>query len=246
MEVDCDECSGTDLNDTLTVYSNDPEAESVSIHVDCPAESFCGDGSCDPDEDPCNCPGDCPGCCVAADCDDGNPCTFDECPAFVCAYPPKDDGTPCPDEFFCNGPVACVSGECVAGPDPCNDGVTCTVDSCFEGTDTCANLPNDAVCNDGFFCNGVEMCHVLLGCVAGVPPCAADEWCDEASQGCIVHGNGQFVGVDVDLEDFAAFQRCFGEVEDPECYPGNMVGAGSVINLNDFAVFIERFTGPQP
>jgi hypothetical protein len=56
----------------------------------------------------------------------------------------------------------------VAGsPVNCIDGVSCTVDSCNEETDNCDNTPNDSLCDDGFYCTGVETCDAALDCRAG-------------------------------------------------------------------------------
>jgi hypothetical protein len=104
------------------------------------------------------------------------------------------------------------------------------------------------LCDNGIFCDGMEVCDAVLGCVfATEGPCAVDEWCDEIADACVQFGSGHFTGDDdVDLEDFAAFQNCFGEIEDPACYAGNMVGYEPVIDLADYGAFEQDFTGPQP
>lgn len=57
-------------------------------------------------------------------------------------------------------------------------------------------------------------------------------------------GNGDFdIDGDLDLADFAAFQRCFGELGEGPCQPDNMIGSG-YIQLDDFAEFAEDITGP--
>ena len=64
----------------------------------------------------------------------------------------------CDDGLFCNGAEVCdVSGSCQPGTPPVlDDGVDCTEDSCDEANDTVLHSPDDAICNDGFFCNGVD------------------------------------------------------------------------------------------
>lgn len=42
-------------------------------------------------------------------------------------------------------------------------------------------------CNDGVYCNGYEMCDNGT-CTDGVPPCSADQTCDEEDDLC--HGGG--------------------------------------------------------
>jgi len=66
----------------------------------------------------------------------------------------------------------------------CNDGVACTTDSCNQGSGTCSNLPQSALCNDGFFCNGVEVCSTQTGCNAGADPCPGQS-CDEGANICV-------------------------------------------------------------
>lgn len=61
-------------------------------------------------------------------------------------------------------PTACTSD---AG---CNDNVTCTVDRCNLSTGLCSNTPNDAACDNGRFCDGVETCNATLGCRPGSFP----------------------------------------------------------------------------
>jgi len=115
-----------------------------------------------------------------------------------CCDPPCDDG------MFCNGVEVCKAGMCVAGTDPCSgrycddstdtcvdcltaeqcaDGVPCTDDACAAGS--CASTPNDALCpDDGAFCNGVERCDSVVGCLSTGSPCETGA-CVEASESCI-------------------------------------------------------------
>jgi hypothetical protein len=96
-------------------------------------------------------------CVVAADCDDGQ---------------------------FCNGEELCVGGSCVPGSAvSCDDGVSCTADACIEATDSCQNVPTDALCDNGLFCDGTETCDAVLDCQPGTDPCAG-EACDETGDTC--------------------------------------------------------------
>jgi hypothetical protein len=90
----------------------------------------------------------------------------------------------CSDGQFCNGVEQCLSGTCTGGAAvDCSDGVACTADSCDEGTDACGHAPNDGLCGDGQFCNGVEFCDAVSGCSAGPDPCPGTT-CDEAGDAC--------------------------------------------------------------
>jgi hypothetical protein len=72
------------------------------------------------------------GCGASGSCDDGNPCTVDECvPAWGCRHVAVPDGSGCSDGDRCNGAEACRAGTCMAGtPLACDDGNACTVDAC--------------------------------------------------------------------------------------------------------------------
>jgi outer membrane protein assembly factor BamB len=54
---------------------------------------------------------------------------------------------------------AALAGDCPGG---CDDGLPCTIDICVDGV--CMHIPDDALCDDGFFCNGLEYCDPELGC----------------------------------------------------------------------------------
>ena len=92
-----------------------------------------------------------------------------------------------------DAPVAIDSGvdsatppECVRDLD-CDDGIECTRDRCELGR--CVREAEDALCDDGAFCNGEERCDLARGCFA-IPPDCADlvvctvDACDEASRSC--------------------------------------------------------------
>jgi hypothetical protein len=83
----------------------------------------------------------------------------------------------CSDGAYCNGEERVPSsGGCVAGQAPiCEDGFACTADSCDETNDTCAHQPNDAACQNGTFCDGVEKCAVGQGCIDQADVSCADD-----------------------------------------------------------------------
>lgn len=59
----------------------------------------------------------------------------------------------------------------------CDDGIDCTADSC-GATGTCRNVVDNAMCDDGVFCNGVEQCNPRSGCEAGPrETCNDDDVC---------------------------------------------------------------------
>jgi hypothetical protein len=85
------------------------------------------------------------------------------------------------------GTLTVTSADCFVDGD-CDDSVACTDDACVGGN--CVNAPNDANCDDGLFCNGVETCDLVLDCQSGSDPCddgvaCTDDACDEPGGSCI-------------------------------------------------------------
>jgi hypothetical protein len=72
--------------------------------------------------------------CFPPTCDDGSPCTVDECDTALqtCNHTPILDGTPC----GCGNVGQCFAGTCIDGQGvcnsnaQCNDGFVCTFDRC--------------------------------------------------------------------------------------------------------------------
>jgi hypothetical protein len=147
-------------------------------------------------------------------CDDGDPCTIDECVDNVCIHTPVncDDGNPCTDDS-CDP----ATGNCVHTANDnnaCSDGDPCTEDFCFEGecVSSAINYDDEDICNgleacdpktgemiyiepplncdDGIFCNGAETCDPVKGCQPGTPPDCNDgidctiDFCNEETDKC--------------------------------------------------------------
>ncbi len=141
----------------------------------------------------------------------------------------QPDGTACDDGLYCNGADRCQSQVCVDDGIPLNisDGVSCTVDSCNETTDTIEHPPNNAVCNNGLYCDGVEYCDSLLDCRSGTPvncvntdpySCTVDS-CNEATDACDIHTNDNSLCAP-------------GETCDPIQFPAP-TGCGLVVTCTD-------------
>ncbi len=127
-----------------------------------------------------------------------------------------------------------------------NNGATASdewVECLFDDVQVTAVVAAECTCDDGLFCNGTEIC-VGSVCQSSGDPCVA-QMCDEAADQCTPYGDGDFDGDgDVDLADFAGFQRCFATVGAQQCLPANMTGADGTINLADFESFATALTGP--
>ncbi len=138
-------------------------------------------------------------------CDDGLACTVnDQCQRGACLGTP-DDGQ-CDDEAFCTGVEICQPGHPNANEEGCrvqqvpqvDDGIDCTVDACDEDNDVVTHTPNNALCDDGAFCNGEEICVPGAGCDEGEPPVVddgvdcTDDICDEEGRQVINQPNDGF------------------------------------------------------
>ncbi len=135
-------------------------------------------------------------CITSDDCEDGFACTTGVCneETFLCEYVPND--SVCDNDILCDGTEICSPETVGADPDgcittavDCNDGVSCTVDTCNVGLDECEHTPDDTLCDDSAFCNGVETCHETLDCLPGTDPCedpytCTIDSCDEENDTC--------------------------------------------------------------
>ncbi len=191
------------------------EATDTCVHT--PVHSQCNDGNVCTD-DICHPTLGCQNTNNNNLCNDGNQCTqFDRCVGGVCTgdqidcsflndqcnvgvcnmstgmceAQPANEGSPCEDGLFCSVGKTCVAGSCTgAQPRDCSDGITCTLDSCDEEANVCRHKPNDDLCNNNQFCDGVETCDADFGCVAGTNPCddkvpCTIDTCDEAADQCV-------------------------------------------------------------
>jgi hypothetical protein len=146
-----------------------------------------------------------------------------------CEVVPCAVGADCQDPFFCNGSELCQKGTCAVGAAPtCEDFIACTVDSCDEANDTCAHVADDALCSDGLYCNGTELCTPPVGCTFGpLPPCGdendcTEDLCDDVLAACLNPI------VDHDLDGFG-LATCGGtdcNDENPLAFPGGVETCG--------------------
>ena len=126
-------------------------------------------------------------CTDKAKCDDGNPCTIDNCePIGGCNHTPNKEV--CDDKNACTTADTCTEGVC-KGLEPlgCDDDNPCTDDSCAPSTG-CAHLPNSASCTDGSACTQADACAKGKCQSGGALNCGdgnvcTDDSCDPA-KGC--------------------------------------------------------------
>ena len=162
----------------------------------------------------------------------------------------------CDDGLFCDGMETCQSGTCAKGLPvvcPSSDNVDCTEDVCDEATHACVSKPNDARCDDGSLCDGLEVCDPVLGCKFGGPGCQDDgisctfESCDENLKlcahvpedfvcndflfcdgvetcdpklGCQSSGNPCNDGIDCTIDQCTEFQGCTIVPDNTKCDDG--------------------------
>ena len=202
-----------------------------TIEVDCPAEpgAACSQPACDPVTGACGVVGapdgtDCAtgpcdagakcheGECLVPNgaCDDGDPCTADECDdQSGCTNTPLDGG-PCDDGNPCSAGDSCVEGACWPGQDVC---VCETSEDCSgEGFDQCLGdwscesgacvvMPNTAVTCDDL---PVEACQVAQ--------------CQPSTGECVVHAAADGVACEdgnaCTQDDSCSQGTCAGTLDD--------------------------------
>lgn len=193
-----------------------------------PEGTQCNDKNACTQDDACSIQGICQG--TPVKCSDGNPCTQDHCDFATGCYFEDASGIACDDGDACTVNDICDEGICLPGADKnCHDDNPCTLDSCGPDGE-CLHQPEDWLCDDGLYCNGVETCHPDTGCQAGQPPVADDlidctaDLCDEGAdtilhlpdhsacsdgdvcngQETCVAGQGCHDGTDLECEDGVA------------------------------------------
>jgi hypothetical protein len=133
------------------------------------------------------------------ECDDGNFCTLDFCDRSYCLYSETEcfgDQSCDPNTGLCESDILCDDSCSFFGDGECDDGGAGSItNACEFGTD-CSDCGarfdsgfssecfSNADCDDGFFCNGEEVC-VGGQCLSGTEPCDAFSFCDEAFQDCV-------------------------------------------------------------
>ncbi|RLE21222.1 MAG: hypothetical protein DRJ50_09540 [Actinobacteria bacterium] len=128
-------------------------------------------------------------CNTVADCDDGDPCTSDDCVSLVCLIEPIpnccvsdddcNDGNPCTDDTCqagtcqvwantgpcsdgdsCTQDDTCFEGGCFGSLFDCDDGDECTLDSCADGACENAYEPSSGCCAEAVQCDDGNPCTV--------------------------------------------------------------------------------------
>ncbi|MEC9071413.1 MAG: hypothetical protein VX938_03500, partial [Myxococcota bacterium] len=110
------------------------------------------------------------------DVDDGIDCTLDLCDFDTDAPQHLAQNSQCDNGEFCDGAEVCnVDTGCEAGSAvDVDDGVSCTTDTCDEDLNQVVNTPDHTLCDNGLFCDGVEVCDATDGCQDGPDVDVAD------------------------------------------------------------------------
>ncbi len=110
----------------------------------------------------------------------------------------------------------------------CDDGIACTVDLCDVATGNCSSDADDALCDNGRFCDGVEYCDPLRGCRSGLRPdcddgvdCTIDD-CDSVTDQCVSLPDDGFCdnGTFCDGEEWCDAVRDCQSGDPPDCDDG--------------------------
>jgi hypothetical protein len=131
---------------------------------------------------------DCDGEIDEATCDDGNPCTTDEClPSSGCQFEALE-GVECDDGDPCTVAEVCIAGECTGQLVNCDDQNPCTDDWC-DPAGGCAHGNSNEECDDGDactvgdHCSGGECAGTAVAC-----DCQADADCAALEDGNVCNG----------------------------------------------------------
>ena len=218
--IECPEPEGADA--PCLAPACDPETGECGFAED--NEGFpCADDDLCTIADSCE-KGECVGG-VAANCNDGNPCTDDLCePSAGCQN--LSNSLPCDDGDVCTIGDLCADGECEHGPAmDCDDGNVCTDDICDPATG-CVHVPNNAACDDLNACTDDGQCAGGI-CIPGK---AVD--CDDGSvctdDSCEPLGGCQYAfntapctdGNPCTEDDTCTQGLCLGQLAD--CDDGNL------------------------
>jgi hypothetical protein len=146
---------------------------------DCSDAFFCTVDACDEATDSCTH--------TVVNCADSVACTIDSCDEITdsCIHSPSDslcaNGLYCDGIEICNAQSGCQSGT----PPDCSDSFFCTVDACDEETDSCTHEESNSLCDNGQYCDGIEICNAQSGCQPGSgDPCPLNTTCNETSDEC--------------------------------------------------------------
>ncbi len=120
-------------------------------------------------------------CCTNADCDDGDPCTYDVCGTMtrICYHDPIPTCAPCGDG--CGGESCC-------GDHCCTEGSVCMINDL--GQPSCCEPCGDTFCCDSY----TDQEFIARNCVDGCGFC-----CNGGNGYCEVDTDGNVVSVGCDL-----------------------------------------------
>jgi hypothetical protein len=172
-------------------------------------------------------------CTAAAQCDDGNTCTVDDCTADgVCTNTPVPDGDGPPST---QQPGSCKKSVCKAGvlssvPDDQNvsdDGNFCTDDQCKDGTPVHPPKADGTECKVGQATGrctttgsgGAATTECKVECGQGLPPCddknhCTEDSCDLAQGKCVFSPlDGVKIPGETDVSGDCRTPRCVGGTE---------------------------------
>ncbi|NOS99969.1 MAG: hypothetical protein HOP29_05025 [Phycisphaerales bacterium] len=182
-------CSG--LNDQCNAGTCNPangscqplpinEAQACDDSQECTAPDACNGGVCLGSQI-----AGCQKCGVAADCDDGNPCTNESCPSGICIY--VNNTVACNDNNLCTTGDLCAVGVCAGTATNCsalND--QCNVGACnpFDGLCQPSPINEGNPCNDGDLCSANDVCTAGTcdgTTIPGCQTCSTAAQCDDAN-----------------------------------------------------------------
>ena len=236
VSIDCDD------QDLCTSDSCDVSTGCVNADKNCADSLFCTIDSCNESTGECaNAPVVCEsttacfvgvcseqaqGCVYSAACNDGLPCTADNCIEDITGITCENTPITCNDDDPCTIDVCdAQTGDCKETPLVCNDDDPCTIDACVSESDGCVF---SALCDDNDPCT-VDTC--TDGTCAQAPLCDDKDPC--TTDTC---SNGVCSNVEKDCDDGVACTQdacengeCTYETDSAQCDDGNECTADNCI-----------------
>ena len=122
----------------------------------------------------------CQACTAAADCEDNNPCTTDDCVGGDCSNLAVEDGSDCDDGLFCTVEDHCEGGACVSSSRDCSALASpCHLGICSEADERCEAFPkaDETPCDDGLYCTVGDRCLSTVCTPLGSRVCDDSDFC---------------------------------------------------------------------
>jgi hypothetical protein len=160
--VDANPCTSGTCTEGQCVFVSYPDGEPCDDGDPCTSADMCQNSGCSG---------------TAGICNDGLPCTADQCDADGQCHHTPLSGTSCHDDDACTDEGLCEKGECITSLSTCDDGNPCTSEACAPGIGCLYDpMPMPTLCTDNNACTTDDVC-INAECVGQGKICFDDNPC---------------------------------------------------------------------